>query len=304
MPALASTFRAHLRRWWTYQRERFPLHAHGPLVAVFSFASVAVAAAVHGTTPSAGAVGGAFVVALAFFWMLRVADEFKDASEDRRHRPHRPVPRGLIGLRELGVSGVVAAGVQLVCVVALAPAALPVLVVAWAYFALMSVEFFAPRRLAARPALYLVSHAVITPLIAAVCAAFVGGAASGVDVAWLLAASLFGSLVIEIGRKLRAPSAEQPGVETYTKLWGSQWAVSAWLAALIGAAGCAVAAGGRIGGAWTVGAVLGLMLLSAAGAALRFLQTPEGRAARWFEPLSGAFVLGLYGTLAVGALLG
>ncbi|PSQ93636.1 MAG: hypothetical protein BRD57_01570 [Proteobacteria bacterium SW_6_67_9] len=143
----------------------------------------------------------------------------------------------------MGVSGVVAAGVQLVCVVALAPAALPVLVVAWAYFALMSVEFFAPRRLAARPALYLLSHAVITPLIAAVCAAFVGGAASGVDVAWLLAASLFGSLVIEIGRKLRAPSAEQPGVETYTKLWGRQWAVSAWLAALIGAAGCAVAEG-------------------------------------------------------------
>lgn len=27
MPALVSTLRSHLRRWWIYQRERFPLLA-------------------------------------------------------------------------------------------------------------------------------------------------------------------------------------------------------------------------------------------------------------------------------------
>ena len=32
---------------------------------------------------------------------LRLADEFKDFEEDSRYRPYRPVPRGLVSLRDL-----------------------------------------------------------------------------------------------------------------------------------------------------------------------------------------------------------
>ena len=31
-------------RWWTYQRERFPVFAHGSLIAAFSFSAVSYSA--------------------------------------------------------------------------------------------------------------------------------------------------------------------------------------------------------------------------------------------------------------------
>ena len=55
----------------------------------------------------------AFATAFLFFLQLRIADEFKDFEEDSRYRPYRPVPRGLVRLRELGWLGAAAACLQL-----------------------------------------------------------------------------------------------------------------------------------------------------------------------------------------------
>ena len=76
-------------RWWIYQRERFPLLAHGSLVAVFSFSAVAYSSLLRGETSSPALVTWlvAFVTSLAFFLQLRIADEFKDFEEDSRYRP-------------------------------------------------------------------------------------------------------------------------------------------------------------------------------------------------------------------------
>ena len=93
----------------------------------------------------------AFVTCLLFFLRLRIADEFKDFEEDSRYRPYRPVPRGLVTLRELGWVGVGAAVIQLALAVWLAPFLIIVLLAGWAYLALMSHEFFAREWLKARP---------------------------------------------------------------------------------------------------------------------------------------------------------
>ena len=37
-------------RWWVYQRERFPILAHGPLIATMSFAAVGVSCLLRGGT--------------------------------------------------------------------------------------------------------------------------------------------------------------------------------------------------------------------------------------------------------------
>jgi len=101
-------------RWWVYQRERFPLVAHGPLILAFSFCAVSFSAHLRqGVWPRAGAAGVAFVSSLLFFLQLRIADEFKDREEDARFRPYRPVPRGLVRLRELGWLFALGALVQL-----------------------------------------------------------------------------------------------------------------------------------------------------------------------------------------------
>ncbi len=94
----------------------------------------------------------AFVTAFIFFLQLRIADEFKDYEDDLRYRPYRPVPRGLVTLRELGWIGVAGgAAIQLGLALWLHPPLVAAAVLAWAYLALMSREFFAAAWLRRRP---------------------------------------------------------------------------------------------------------------------------------------------------------
>src|SRR5207302_5539728 len=126
-------------RWWVYQRERFPILAHGLLIAAFSFSAVCFSSLLRGQTvmPSGATAAVAFGTALLFFLQLRIADEFKDFEEDSRYRPYRPVPRGLVNLRELGVLGLLAALVQLGLALYLQPSLVLLLALVWTYLALM-----------------------------------------------------------------------------------------------------------------------------------------------------------------------
>ena len=84
-----------MTRWAVYQRERFPLAAHAPLVAAFSASAVCFSSLLRGPggVPRPAPFVVAFVTSLLFFLQLRIADEFKDFAEDSRFRPYRPVPR-------------------------------------------------------------------------------------------------------------------------------------------------------------------------------------------------------------------
>ncbi len=108
-------------RWWTYQKERFPIFQHGPLVAAFSSCAVAYSSMLTGTAPVWQAFVVALVTCLIFFLQLRIADEFKDVEEDASYRPYRAVPRGLVTLRELGFVFALGAVVQLILAVLYAP---------------------------------------------------------------------------------------------------------------------------------------------------------------------------------------
>ena len=103
------------RRWAVYCRERFPLMRHGLVIAAFVFATLAVVGA-GGDRPGAVApwpLAVGFVLALLAFLELRILDEFKDADDDAKYRPYRPVPRGLVSLRELRAVGALAVAIQL-----------------------------------------------------------------------------------------------------------------------------------------------------------------------------------------------
>jgi 4-hydroxybenzoate polyprenyltransferase len=85
---------------WAYQQERFPLAKTGPLLAVFSAASICVSAILaERPLPGFGGFLAGFVIAMLLFFQMRVCDEYKDLDDDRRYRPNRPIPRGLVSLR-------------------------------------------------------------------------------------------------------------------------------------------------------------------------------------------------------------
>jgi 4-hydroxybenzoate polyprenyltransferase len=292
-------------RWWVYQRERFPVVAHGVLIAAFSFSAVSFSALLRGEValPSPATAVTAFVTAFLFFLQLRLADEFKDFEEDSRYRPYRPVPRGLVTLRELGVLWAFTALVQLGFALWLWPSLALLLALVWTYLALMSKEFFVGEWLKVHPIPYLISHMVIIPLVdlyATACDWWPRGAGPPAGLFWFLIVSYFNGVVIEIGRKIRGPKEEEIGVNTYSVLWGRGTATGVWLAALGVTAATALTAAWHIDFAVPVACVLGVLLTAAGVVAGRFLREPVASRAKLIETLSGVWTLLMY--LSLGAV--
>ncbi len=291
-------------RWWVYQRERFPVLAHGPLVAAFSLSAVSFSRLLRGehTLPGAKATFVAFATALLFFLQLRIADEFKDFEEDSKYRPYRAVPRGLVSLRELGILGAVTAAIQALLALWLEPSLLVVLAMAWAYLALMSKEFFVGEWLKRRHVLYLISHMMIMPLLdlyATACDWWADGARLPAGLIWFLVVSYFNGVNIEIGRKLRAPADEEVGVATYSAIWGRRTAVLVWLGDLLVTAASAAWAAHLIDWLMPMAVTLAVLLATAGAVAVAFLRRPTKGGSKAIEATAGVFTLVMYLMLGV-----
>jgi hypothetical protein len=283
-----------------YQAERFPLAAYLPMVAVASFAALAFSRAARGEPGIPRLEFGVGVVSLlAFFFLLRVLDEHKDAGADAEFRPELPVPRGLVALRELRWAGGFALGLALVLNLAAHPGLLGtfLLVVAWA--ALMGREFFVRDWLRVRPLAYLLSHMVVMPLVLLHATALdwlVAGAPAPRGLGAFLAFSFANGLVIEVGRKLRAPVEERPGVDTYTSAWGRPVAAGAWVAAIA----AALFTAGLAARAFDAGGLTLLVLappaVAAAVPALALVRAPAMGAGKRAELAAGLWVLASYAT--------
>jgi len=292
-------------RWWVYQRERFPILAHAPLVAAFSFSALCYSSLLRGdiTLPLLMPALVAFVSALLFFLLLRIADEFKDFEDDCRYRPYRPVPRGLVTLNELAIIAIAALLIQLVLALWLHTSLVIILLLVWCYLALMSKEFFVHNWLKARPILYMLSHMLIMPLIdlyATACDWLVAGEGLPDGLYWFLLVSFFNGMVIEIGRKIRAPHDEEPGVETYTVLWGKQGAVFAWLMVLMLTTACALMAAWQIDFLLPAALLMTGLLFIAGILSLAFIKKASTQLAKKFELVSGLWTLLMY--LSLGAV--
>jgi 4-hydroxybenzoate polyprenyltransferase len=287
-------------RWWVYQRERFPVFAHSPLIAAFSLSAVSYSALIRGMDhlPGWRSCVVAFASSFLFFLQLRIADEFKDFEEDSRFRPYRPVPRGLIQLRDLGWVWAACIAIQLVLALWLAPRLIALLVLTWLYLGLMSKEFFARRWLKARPITYMVTHMAIMPLVDLYTTSCEWVPAGGVrpprGLLWFLLVSFFNGMVIEIGRKIRSPQDEENGVETYSFLWGRRNAVMAWLAMLACTAGFAYVAALGIGFARPILILLVVLFFTAVAIGVYFLRGAVPKRGKWVEAMSGLWSLLMY----------
>ena len=249
------------------------------------------------------AVAVAFVSCFLFFLQLRIADEFKDIDEDTAHRPYRPVPRGLVKLRELGWVFVGAGAVQLGLAVWLMPKMIWILLAVWVYLAAMSKEFFVRAWLTSKPITYMWTHMLIMPLIdlyATTCDWMLAEADPDPALAWFLVASFFNGMVIEIGRKIRAPTDEESGVNTYSVVWGPRSAVFAWWFVMAATAAAAVGGGIAIHSLAPVAIGLGVVFAMALVVGAGYLKNAKDGDGKRFEAVSFLWTLGLY--LGLGAV--
>ncbi len=297
------------RRLWVYQAERFPMAQHGPLIVILALSAYGVSSAAAGdpSWPPLGTGIAACLVLIGLFLKLRLADEVKDAEDDRRWRPYRPVPRGLVTLDELARVGFVTTIVELVATAALSIALLVPWLMVLFWFRLMTAEFHAPEWLRARPVLYLTSHMAILPLIslyATACHWLVEGADPGwTPILLFLGLSYVNGIVLEVGRKIRSPLDEEEGVETYSVLWGRELSVSVWLTAIAAAAALVASLGAELGVGRITWPAAGLGLIGAGATALAFrhrvaTRSATSRPGKLIEAASALWIL--VSQLAVG----
>lgn len=291
-------------RLMAYADERFPLAAYLPMILLAAGAAIGysrVARGAPGFAPLATFGAAAFTLLAAFF-ALRVADEHKDADIDRLARPELPVPRGLVTLHELRWTASVLALAALAINALLAPVLLLPLALIALWLTLMTREFFARDWLRRRPAVYLASHMVVMPLLLlyATAADWMTMGAGAPRSLWIfLAASYATGLVLELGRKIRAPADERPGVETYTASWGTTRAITAWLVSLAASATLVAMTAMALRAAWTPVAAP-LLGAAVSMAALRFGRASmTDRAGKQIELASAVWTLLAYAMLAL-----
>jgi 4-hydroxybenzoate polyprenyltransferase len=285
-------------RLWTYQAERFPLGRTAALLAVFTAASINVSAVLAGRElPGWGGYAAGFVIGLVLFFQLRVCDEFKDQEDDMRHRPERPIPRGLVSLRLIGALGLVSVPLAIAAAWAWSASLLWLLALVWLWLAAMSFEFGAPAWLRARPVVYLVSHMAIMPLIDLLMTG-IEWLPHGGPPGWLvlfLALSFVNGCVLELGRKIWAPESERNGVDSYSRHWGPKRAVLVWACCVALAFALLVGLGAVTGFTLVLAAVGGAGCLACFWTGRRYWTAPTVQNEKRLDAIAGLWVLLCYG---------
>ncbi|MGL1936076.1 MAG: UbiA family prenyltransferase [Fibrobacterales bacterium] len=293
-----------LIRFWIYQKERFPFFQHGILITAFAFSAAAYSRLCRDSIsfiPLSTFIVGAFT-AIGFFFLLRLFDEFKDYEDDARYRPYRAVPRGLISFKELKLMVLVVIGLIVIVNGIILPKMLPAIAICFVYLGLMTKEFFVPEWLKKHPMIYMASHMMIMPLIDLYTTGldWMNEGISpphGVEV--FLIVSFFNGIVIEVGRKIRAPQDEEEGVETYSALYGTTRAALIWIAALVVTALCAVIACSLNSYSSISIIILSIVFPLTLLPAILYLKNVSTKSSKRIELAAGVWTIGMY--LIVGA---
>ncbi len=291
-------------RLFIYMQERFPLMSHGLLITAFTFSAISY------SRLSRGLIG--FIVVedfliglfngLVFFLLLRICDEFKDQKEDKLYRAYLPVPRGLVSLPELKNLGLAIGILQLLSIILFQPQMLGLYFIVVGYLFLMTKEFYVPDWLKQQPLIYALSHMMIIPLIDLYSSGLdwkMEGSLMHSEMLWFMLVSYFNGLVIEIGRKIKAPDAEETGVNSYTKLYGTQRAAIIWVAVLTLTLLTALMAINKI----QIGSSASIFLLGIYSLTLlpgvAFIIKPTIKKGKLLEKISGVWTISMY--LILGA---
>jgi 4-hydroxybenzoate polyprenyltransferase len=275
-------------RIWAYLQERFPPVPYSLLVVLFygSAAAVASSLGVDGRDQTHWA--GALVVLLVFFH-LRVFDEHKDAEADAQAYPDRLLTQGVVTLPLLSSLAAGAIMVEAALSVWIGTPALIAWAATFGFTLAMRAEFGVGEWLQNRMVLYAVTHNPVTGLLAVFAWACTGASWSHRFWAYIAFAS-FGSLAFEVGRKVRLPQEEVPGVPSYTTVLGRPRALGLL-------AGCYVIA------AAAVLVLVGLTGIGLAAAlvpavlALALLLPPSSAPAKRVEAGASLYLLGSFGVL-------
>lgn len=209
-----------LKLWSLFIRERFPLLKHLLLISsLFGANAFVITCAFPAKIPYLG-----FLVVFLAYFRLRIFDEVKDYETDLQMNPHRPLARGLITVQEAKKFAFSLLFFELLLSYMISSAALIAALCYSAYSLLMYKEFFMRNWLRSKLATYALTHTIVSSLIALFIFSVVTGhyfwEAPFTFYLFALANWMIFN-VFEFGRKTFSKDEEQPGVDSYSKNFGS-----------------------------------------------------------------------------------
>lgn len=290
------------RRFWQYLNERFPLHSHGILIASFSFSAIGYSRLSQNLEGfiSWDKYAVAVFNTVTLFFLLRVFDEHKDADDDAKFRTELPVPRGLITLNELKNVAWFVFALQVIITAATFPSMLVLYAIVILYLLLMGKEFFIKNWLKKHPFWYVTSHMLIIPLVDVYASGYdwsLSNSQAPFGLVYFFGVSFLNGVVLEVGRKIRNPSDEKPGVETYSAMLGQTKALLLWVGVLFLTLILALLAADYAhfsnGIKYCLIGYFSLTLI----AALRHFKNPSSKTAKGIEIASGIWTILMYLTL-------
>ncbi len=225
------------KRFWIYQKERFPLIANSIMITAFTFSAISYSRICRGETGFidwSDFVIGIFAT-ITLFLLVRIFDEFKDKEDDAKYRKYLPVPRGLISLKELKYIGFAVATIQIAVLAVFQIEMFLLYAVVIAYLLLMRVEFFVPKWLKSKQMIYITSHMFIIPLVDIYSSGLdwlLDGSKPHAGLLFFFAVSYSNGLLLEFGRKIRHPEGEEEGVVSYTGMYGTVGGAVLWIITL------------------------------------------------------------------------
>lgn len=285
-----------LKRLWQYQRERFPLFAHGILILSFTFSAMAYSHLCRqdGLPLEYQKLFLAFTNTFLLFLLLRISDEFKDRDFDLKNRPHLPVPRGLVQLSELKTIGIIVLISLSVFNLIFALHHFYLYLFILIYMALMFKEFFIKHWLEKNQLWYVTSHMLIIPLIDTLASSFdwMDKKPNMIGLCWFFAVSFFNGLTLELGRKIKVKEKEE--ANSYSLSLGFKKAMTLFqlvvLITLILCFGASYHAQLAIGHYL----VFFLLYLMAAVQGIYYYYHQTIKNAQLFEVISGLWAVGMY----------
>ncbi|MFZ4784543.1 MAG: UbiA family prenyltransferase [Flavobacteriales bacterium] len=291
-----------LARFFQYLKERFPPLGHGVMIVAFTFSAISYSRLSSGldTFVDAQKFIIAFINTFAFFFLLRVFDEHKDAEDDARFRRELPVPRGLITLSELRKVALIVVCTQLI----VDSIYFPKMLIPWAlvmlWMSLMGKEFFVSDWLKKHQFWYVVSHMFIIPFVDVFASGFdwyLDDRSAPTGLMFFFGVSFMNGIVIEVGRKLKAQEDEREGVVTYSGLMGYRKATALWIVVLSATLGLASAACYYAKySLYNYAILIGFYLLGLFFA-FRYMRQPERKPSKMMELISVVWTIVMYLTL-------
>lgn len=299
---MTTTQDSFLKRFYIYQKERFPFIGYLFLVGAFSFSAISYSRMCRGAEGFIDILPFLVCVfnTVTLFFLVRVFDEFKDQEDDRLYRKYLPVPRGVISLVELKRVGIIVFILQILINAIFFPQMLLLYFFVILYLLLMGKEFFIPTWLKKHQFWYVTSHMFIIPFIDIFASGFdwhLNKIAPPQGLVIFFCISYANGIILEVGRKIKTPEKEETGVLSYTKLLGVKRAPMLWIGILIAALLLAIA------GAWYANLgyiayfVFVVLFIICVIPAVFFILKPSVKAAKFMDYFSALWTFGMYLTL-------